>query len=90
MITKIDDNEITSMEDLTNVKKKYSAGDTSTFTIYREGASTTVEVTWSAVPQEEQSNVTQDQTQNDQYNQYGGGYYNPYDMFEYFFGNRYN
>ena len=90
VITKIDDTDITSMEDLTNVKKKYSAGDTSTFTIYREGASTTVEVTWSAVPQEEQSNVTQDQTQNDQYNQYGGGYYNPYDMFEYFFGNRYN
>ena len=92
VITRIDDHEITSMEDLTSVKKYYSAGDTSTFTIYREGASTTVELTWSAVPAEEQSNVTQDQTQNNTQNGQNGGnyYYNPYDMFEYFFGNRYN
>ena len=90
VITKIDDTDITSMEDLTNAKKKYSAGDTCTFTIYREGASTTVEVTWSAVPAEEQTNVSNDQqTQNNTQNNQGG-YYNPYDMFEYFFGNRYN
>ena len=87
VITKIDDHEITSMEDLTSVKKYYSAGDTCTFTIYREGASTTVELTWSAVPAEEQSNITQDQ--NNTQNGSGGYYYNPYDMFEYFFGNRY-
>ena len=87
VITKIDDHEIASMEDLTSVKKYYSAGDTCTFTIYREGASTTVELTWSAVPAEEQSNITQDQ--NNTQNGSGGYYYNPYDMFEYFFGNRY-
>ena len=89
VITKIDDYEITSMEDLTKVKKQYSAGDTATFTIYRDGASTTVELTWDAVPADQQTNVTEDQTQNN--NQYNGGYYsNPFDMFEYFFGNRYN
>ena len=87
VITRIDDHEIASMEDLTSVKKYYSAGDTCTFTIYREGASTTVELTWSAVPAEEQSNITQDQ--NNPQNGSGGYYYNPYDMFEYFFGNRY-
>ena len=89
VITKIDDTEITSMEDLNNAKKQYAAGDVSTFTIYRDGASTTVEVTWSAVPQEEQSNVTQDQeqTQNGQNPYYY--YSNPFDMFEYFFGNGY-
>ena len=87
VITKIDDHDIASMEDLTSVKKYYSAGDTCTFTIYREGASTTVELTWSAVPAEEQSNLTQDQ--NNTQNGSGGYYYNPYDMFEYFFGNRY-
>ena len=87
VITKIDDHDIASMEDLTSVKKYYSAGDTCTFTIYREGASTTVELTWSAVPAEEQSNITQDQ--NNTQNGSGGYYYNPYDMFEYFFGNRY-
>ena len=63
VITKIDDHEITSMEDLTTVKKYYSAGDTAVFTIYREGASTTVDVTWSAVPQEAQSNISPDQGQ---------------------------
>ena len=88
VITKIDDTEIASMEDLTKVKKQYSAGDTATFTIYREGASTTVEITWSAVPAEEQSNVTEEQAQTD--NQYSGGYYsNPYDLFDYFFGGGY-
>ena len=92
VITKIDDNEITSMEDLTKVKKQYSAGDTATFTIYRDGASTTVELTWGAVPADQQTNTSEEQTQNGQNNnQYNGGYYsNPFDMFEYFFGNRYN
>ena len=92
VITKIDDNEITSMEDLTKVKKQYSAGDTATFTIYRDGASTTVELTWGAVPADQQTNTSEEQTQNSQNNnQYNGGYYsNPFDMFEYFFGNRYN
>ena len=77
------------MEDLTSVKKYYSAGDTSTFTIYREGASTTLEVTWSAVPQEEQTNLTQQQpVQPPQDGQNPYYYYsNPFDMFEYFFGN---
>ena len=89
VITKIDDHEINSMEDLTSVKKYYSAGDTSTFTIYREGASTTLEVTWSAVPQEEQTNLTQQQpVQPPQDGQNPYYYYsNPFDMFEYFFGN---
>ena len=93
VITMIDDHEITSMEDLTTVKKYYSAGDTATFTIYRDGQSTTVEVTWSAVPQEEQSNLTQEQqpAQNPQYGQGGQNpyyyYSNPFDMFDYFFGN---
>ena len=94
VITMIDDHEISSMEDLTTVKKYYSAGDTATFTLYRDGASTTVEVTWSAVPQESQSNVSQEQpAQDPQYGQgsypyQNPGYYtNPFDMFEYFFGN---
>ena len=42
VIIKVDDTDITSMEDLTAVKKQYSAGDTATFTIYREGQETRV------------------------------------------------
>ena len=87
VITKVDDTNITSMEDLTVVKKQYSAGDTCTFTIYREGQETTVELTWDAVPADQQSNVSdQEQTQNN--SQSGNGYMDPNDLFNYFFGNR--
>ena len=78
------------MEDLNSVKKKYSAGDTATFTIYREGASTTVELTWDAVPAEQQTNISEEQPQNGQNGQNGQNpyyyYSNPFDMFDYFFG----
>lgn len=34
---KVDDYEIKTMEDLTAVKKQYSAGDTATLTVYQRG-----------------------------------------------------
>lgn len=86
VITKIDDTKITSLEDLTAAKKSYSAGDTATLTIYRGGETITVELTWGAVPADQQTS-SQEQTQNN--NQSGSGYTNPYDLFDYFFGNRY-
>ena len=83
VITKVDDTTIASMEDLTAVKKKYSAGDTSTLTIYREGKTTTVELTWGTVPK---TDTTQAQQSSDQENNsQQGGTTNPYDLFEYFF-----
>ena len=91
VITKIDDMEITSLEDLTTAKKQYSAGDTSTITIYREGTTTTVELTWGATPAELQTNISEDQPQNGQNGQNGQNpyyyYSSPFDMFDYFFGN---
>ena len=90
VILKVDDTEIESMEDLTAVKKQYSAGDTVSLTIYREGQETTVELTWGSVPPEQQTQEdTQTQTDQNQGSQYGNGYTNPNDLFEYFFGNRY-
>lgn len=92
VITAIDETEITSLEDLTAVKKKYSAGDTATFTIYRGGETQKVEVTWDAVPAdqqtktEENTNRNQDQNGNGSNNGNGGYYGNPWDMFNYFFG----
>ncbi len=88
VITKIDDTKITSLEDLTAAKKSYSTGDTSTLTVYRGGQTTTVELTWGAVPADQQAEdeTQQEQTQNN--SQYGNGYTNPYDIFDYFFGNR--
>ena len=48
----------------------------------------TVELTWDAVPADQQ---TQEDTQSSQSDnsQSGNGYTNPYDIFDYFFGNRY-
>ena len=88
VITKVDDHDIKTMEDLTAVKKQYSAGDTSTLTVYREKQTITVELTWDAVPADQQTSQTeqkQNQNQNNN-NQYGNGYYsNPFDIFNYFF-----
>ena len=86
VITKVDDHDIKSMEDLTAVKKQYSAGDTSTLTVYRGGETMTVELTWDAVPADKQN---EDETSQSDSSQSGNGYTNPYDIFDYFFGNRY-
>ena len=88
VITKIDDKTITSYEDLVAAKKSYSAGDTATFTIYREGKTQTVELTFDAAPQTQET--AQDHSQQQQQGGSNGGYYyNPWDFFNSFFGNGY-
>lgn len=90
VITKVDNHDIKTMEDLTAVKKQYAAGDTSTLTVYRGGQTITVELTWDAVPADKQAEDETESSQNNSNNsQSGGGYTNPYDIFNYFFGNRY-
>ena len=90
VITKVDDHDIKSMEDLTAVKKQYAAGDTSTLTVYRGGQTITVELTWDAVPADKQSEDETSQSSNSGNNgQPGNGYTDPYDIFDYFFGNRF-
>ena len=54
VITQIEDTKITSMSDLTAVKKQYKAGDTVTVTYYRQGQSHTTELTFDEQPVEEQ------------------------------------
>ena len=89
VITKIGDTGISSLDDLTAAKKKYSAGDTAELTVYRGGQTITVELTWGAVPADQQA-AGQDQEQTQDNSQSGGNYYtDPYDLFDYFFGNRY-
>jgi len=51
VITKVDDTEITSMEDLSRAKKGYKAGDTATLTVYREKQYLTLSITFDAQPQ---------------------------------------
>ena len=86
VITAIDDTEITSLEDLTAAKKAYSAGDTSTLTVYRQGETVTLELTWGTAPAETTQTDAQQDTQSNSGQNGGNGYNNPYDLFEYFFG----
>ena len=89
VIIKVGDTDITSMEDLNVVKKQYSAGDTATFTIYRDGREMTMEVTWDAVPAQDQTD-TGAQVQENADNSQNGGMDSYDDLFNYFFGGRYN
>ena len=84
VITAIDGTEIASMDDLMAAKKGYAAGDTSELTVYRQGETITLSLTWGATPADQQT-ASQEQAEQDT-TQNGGGYTNPYDIFEYFFG----
>ena len=90
VIIKVNEDDIESLEDLNVVKKKYAAGDTVTLTVYREGTEMTVELTWDAVPAEQETPKQPQSQGGQQYGgQYGnpyGGYTDPFDMFRYFFG----
>ena len=83
VITAIDDTEITSLDDLTAARKSYTAGDTCTLTVYRQGETITLQLTWGAAPAEQQ---TESQSQTQQDNSQSGGYIDPNDLFNYFFG----
>ncbi|MBP3485403.1 MAG: PDZ domain-containing protein, partial [Oscillospiraceae bacterium] len=85
VITKVDDHDITSLEDLTAVKKQYAAGDTSTLTVYHSGESITVELTWDAVPADQKADSSDQTSGNSQSGSQNGGYMDPSDLFEYFF-----
>ena len=88
VITKVDDTEIKTVEDLNAAKKKYSAGDTVTLTIYRAGETMEVDITWGAVPAEQQTPQTQEPVQNggSDNGQSGNYFTDPFDIFNYFFG----
>ena len=97
VITKMDDKDIASYEDLVAAKKSYSAGDTVTLTVYREGKTIEVELTFDATPETTETSSS-DQSTDNSYNGNGGygnggygnggnGYYsNPWDFFNNFFG----
>jgi serine protease Do len=96
VITKVDNTKITSVDDLNAAKKKYSAGDTSSLEIYRNGETINADITWGATPVENQAAAQQQQQQNQNQNNqnqpqnpYGNGY-NPFeDFFRYFYGGNY-
>ena len=81
IITKINDTEVTSAEELISAKNGYEVGDTVELTIYRSGETTTVKVTLEeSTPEKEaqqdkaqQEYQQQQQQQQQEYNQQSGG-----------------
>ena len=88
VITAIDGKSIASYEELVAAKKGYTAGDTSTLTIYRGGKTMEVQLTWGAQPESTAASDDADTTPDtgSSGNQYSQDDLN--DLFHYFFGNR--
>ena len=88
IITKLDDTDITSSDDLQNALSEYRAGDTATLTVSRSGQTQTLTITFDErtdervqASQELQEQIEQEQNQQSQQygqqygNSYGGGYW---------------
>lgn len=86
VITKVDNKDVTSMEELSAAKKGHKAGDTVTLTVFRDGDYITTELTFDKQPE---TTGTEKQQQNGQ-NPNGQIPDNWQDFYNYFFGNRGN
>lgn len=80
IITKLDDTDITSSDDLQNALAEYRAGDTATLTVSRSGQTQTLTITFDertdervAASQELHEQITQEQQQQQYSQQYGNG-----------------
>lgn len=88
VITKLNDTQITSMEDLSAAKKGFKAGDTVTLTVLRDGQEITTQLTFDAQPQATDNTTDSSQSSDNGYNNDSNGYNgNGYsDLYDYFFG----
>lgn len=88
VITKLNDTQITSMEDLSAAKKGFKAGDTVTLTVLRDGKEITTQLTFDAQPQTTDDTADSSQSSDNGYNNGSNGYNgNGYsDLYDYFFG----
>ena len=88
VITKLNDTQITSMEDLSAAKKNFKAGDTVTLTVLRDGQEITTQLTFDAQPQTTDDTTDSSQSSGNGYNNDSNGYNgNGYsDLYDYFFG----
>ena len=88
VITKLNDTQITSMEDLSAAKKGFKAGDTVTLTVLRDGQEITTQLTFDAQPQTTDDTTDSSQSSDNGYNNDSNGYNgNGYsDLYDYFFG----
>ena len=88
VITKLNDTQITSMEDLSAAKTGFKAGDTVTLTVLRDGKEITTQLTFDAQPQTTDDTADSSQSGDNSYNNGNNGYSgNGYsDLYDYFFG----
>ena len=88
VITKLNDTQITSMEDLSAAKKGFKAVDTVTLTVLRDGKEITTQLTFDAQPQTTDDTADSSQSGDNNYNNGNNGYSgNGYsDLYDYFFG----
>ena len=88
VITKLNDTQITSMEDLSAAKKGFKAGDTVTLSVLRDGKEITTQLTFDAQPQTTDDTADSSQSGDNSYNNGNNGYSgNGYsDLYDYFFG----
>ena len=88
VITKLNDTQITSMEDLSAAKKCFKGGDTVTLTVLRDGKEITTQLTFDAQPQTTDDTADSSQSGDNSYNNGNNGYSgNGYsDLYDYFFG----
>lgn len=88
VITRLNDTQITSMEDLSAAKKGFKAGDTVTLTVLRDGKEITTQLTFDAQPQTTDDTADSSQSGDNNYNNGNNGYSgNGYsDLYDYFFG----
>lgn len=88
VITKLNDTQITSMEDLSAAKKGFKAGDTVTLTVLRDGQEITTQLTFDAQPQTTDDTTDSSQSSDNSYNNDSNGHNgNGYsDLYDYFFG----
>lgn len=88
VITKLNDTQITSMEDLSAAKKGFKAGDTVALTVLRDGKEITTQLTFDAQPQTTDDTADSSQSGDNNYNNGNNGYSgNGYsDLYDYFFG----
>lgn len=80
VITKINDTKISSMEELSSLKKQFKAGDTVTVTYYRSGQSETTQLTFDL---QEQNTGTEEENTPQSGDRFGNNFGSLYD---YFFG----
>lgn len=87
VITKVDNQAVTSMEELSAAKKGHKAGDTVTLTVFRDGEYITTELTFDEQPETTGSEKQTQQTPQSGQNPYGQMPDNWQDFYKFFFGN---